>query len=87
MASTRTNAISALDAATAIFLVYCSWPGASAIINRLPSSSDIERYATSMVIPCSRSASRPSVNKLKSISPAGIIDPALLVLQADETVS
>ena len=40
-----------------------------------------------MVIPCSRSASRPSVNKLKSISPAGIIDQALLVLLADETVS
>ena len=60
-ASTRTSATSALDAATAILRVYCSWPGASAIINRLPFRSDIERYATSIVIPCSRSASRPSV--------------------------
>ena len=35
--------MSARDAATAIFLVYCSWPGASEMIKRRPSSNDIER--------------------------------------------
>ena len=87
MASTNTSAISARDAATAIFLVYCSCPGASAIIKRRSSRSDIERYATSIVIPCSRSASSPSVNKLKSISPAGIIEPARRTVRAEEIVS
>ena len=77
VASTKTIAISARDAATAILRVYCSCPGASEIIKRLPSSKDIERYATSIVMPCSRSASRPSVSKLKSISPAAIVEPAL----------
>ena len=43
VASTRTKAISAREAATAILRVYCSWPGASEMINRLPSSNDIER--------------------------------------------
>ena len=38
-------------------------------------------------MPCSRSASKPSVNKLKSISPAGMIEPARRTERADETVS
>ena len=40
-----------------------------------------------MVIPCSRSASKPSVNKLKSISPAGMMEPARLTFRAAEIVS
>ena len=87
VASTNTIAISARDAATAIFRVYCSCPGASEIIKRLPSNNDIERYATSIVMPCSRSASSPSVSKLKSISPAAIVEPALRTCRAEPTVS
>ena len=67
--------------------VYCSWPGASAIINLLPFKSDIERYATSIVIPCSRSASSPSVRSEKSISPAAIVEPPRRTLLAVATVS
>ena len=43
VASIKTKAISALDAATTMLRVYCSWPGASAIINRLPFRSVMER--------------------------------------------
>ena len=43
VASMRTMAISAREAATAMFRVYCSCPGASEIIKRLPSSNDMER--------------------------------------------
>ncbi|CAB5113604.1 unannotated protein [freshwater metagenome] len=57
------------------------------MIKRLPLRSDIERYATSIVIPCSRSASKPSVSKLKSISPAGIVEPVLRTFLAAPTVS
>ena len=42
-ASTKTSAISARDAATAIFLVYSSCPGASEIMSRFPFNSDIDR--------------------------------------------
>ena len=87
VASTKTIEISARDAATAILRVYCSCPGASEMIKRRPSRSDMERYATSIVIPCSRSASRPSVSKLKSISPAGIIEPARRTFRVESIVS
>ena len=86
-ASTNTRAISAREAATAMFLVYCSCPGASAMIRRFPLRSAIDRYATSMVIPCSRSASSPSVRSEKSISPAGIVEPVLRTVFADLIVS
>ena len=86
-ASSRTRATLDLDAATAMLRVYCSWPGASAIINLLPFKSDIERYATSIVIPCSRSASSPSVRSEKSISPAAIVEPPRRTLLAVATVS
>ena len=79
--------MSALEAATAIFRVYCSCPGASEIINLLPSNKDIERYATSIVIPCSRSASNPSVSKLKSISPAAIVEPLRRIFRVESIVS
>ena len=87
IASINTRPISAREAATTIFRVYCSCPGASLIIKRFPSRSDIERYATSMVIPCSRSASSPSVSKLKSISPAGIVEPLRRTFRAAPMVS
>ena len=41
--STKTSAISAREAATTMLRVYCSWPGASLIINRLPSKRFIDR--------------------------------------------
>jgi len=49
--------------------VYCSWPGVSARMN-LRFAVAKYRYATSMVMPCSRSARSPSVNREKSIGPA-----------------
>ena len=65
-ASMRITASSAVDAPVAMLRVYCSWPGVSATINfRL--SVLKKRYATSMVMPCSRSAWRPSTSKAKSI--------------------
>ena len=51
----------------AMLRVYCWWPGVSATIN-LRLSVVKKRYATSMVIPCSRSAARPSTKSAKSIS-------------------
>jgi hypothetical protein len=52
-----------------MFLVYCSCPGVSARMNfRLAVAK--YRYATSIVMPCSRSALRPSVKSEKSIGPA-----------------
>ena len=48
--------------------VYCSWPGVSATMN-LRRSVEKNRYATSMVMPCSRSAARPSTSSAKSRSP------------------
>ena len=42
--------------------VYCSWPGTSAMMNRRRAVAK-HRYATSIVIPCSRSAFRPSVKQ------------------------
>jgi len=47
--------------------VYCWWPGVSATTKaRLAVAK--KRYATSMVMPCSRSASRPSSSRAKSNS-------------------
>tara|TARA_R100000365_G_scaffold795_1_gene2749 strand:- start:611 stop:901 length:291 start_codon:yes stop_codon:yes gene_type:complete len=65
-ASTKSSARSALDAPVAMFRVYCSWPGVSATMN-LRFSVEKNRYATSMVMPCSRSATRPSTSSEKSI--------------------
>ena len=48
--------------------VYCSWPGVSARMN-LRRAVAKYRYATSIVMPCSRSAFRPSVNSEKSMGP------------------
>ena len=65
-ASIRIMANSALDAAVTIFLVYCSCPHESA--NYKFSFLCAENlYATSIVIPCSRSAAKPSTNNAKSI--------------------
>ena len=58
-ASMRMTARSANDAPTAMFLVYSSWPGVSATMKLLLSVVKY-LYATSMVIPCSRSAISPS---------------------------
>jgi hypothetical protein len=62
VASTSRIAMSAVEAATAMLRVYCSCPGASAMIARRPEGRYRWRYATSMVMPCSCSASRPSVS-------------------------
>jgi hypothetical protein len=69
LASTRRIATSAVEAPVAMFRVYCSWPGVSARMN-LRRAVAKYRYATSMVMPCSRSARRPSVKSEKSIGPA-----------------
>ncbi len=47
--------------------VYCSWPGVSATMY-LRVSVEKKRYATSIVIPCSRSAASPSSRSAKSSS-------------------
>ena len=60
-------ATSELEAPVAILRVYCSCPGVSATIN-LHFDVSKKRYATSIVIPCSRSACKPSINKARSIS-------------------
>jgi hypothetical protein len=62
-------ASSAVEAPVAMLRVYCSWPGVSASTN-LRRAVAKYRYATSMVMPCSRSARKPSVNREKSIAPA-----------------
>ena len=68
-ASTSRIATSAVDAPVAMLRVYCSCPGVSARMNlRLAVAK--YRYATSMVMPCSRSALSPSVKREKSIGPA-----------------
>ena len=62
-------ATSAVEAPVAMFRVYCSWPGVSARMNFRRAVAKY-RYATSIVIPCSRSALNPSVNSEKSMGPA-----------------
>ena len=66
-ASIRITASCAVLAPVTMLRVYCSWPGTSAMMNRRRAVAK-QRYATSIVIPCSRSAFRPSVKKEKSIS-------------------
>jgi hypothetical protein len=67
-ASIRITARSAVDAPVTMFRVYCSWPGESATMN-FRRSVEKKRYATSIVIPCSRSAVSPSTSSAKSRSP------------------
>ena len=63
-ASMRTSATSAVDAPVTMLRVYCTCPGVSAMMNlRLGVAK--YRYATSMVMPCSRSARRPSVSSAR----------------------
>ena len=58
---------SAVEAPVAMFRVYCSCPGVSATINfRFFVEKNL--YATSIVIPCSRSAANPSTMSAKSKS-------------------
>ena len=61
------RAQSAVDAPVTMLRVYCSWPGVSATMN-LRVSVEKNRYATSIVMPCSRSAARPSRSSAKSSS-------------------
>ena len=68
----RISATFAVDAPVTMLRVYCTWPGVSAMMN-LRFSVAKYRYATSMVIPCSRSAFRPSVKSEKSISSPSIL--------------
>src|SRR5579884_2399262 len=64
-ASTSTIPRSAVDAPVTMLRVYWTWPGASASWKRRFGVTN-ERYATSIVIPCSRSARRPSVSSARS---------------------
>jgi hypothetical protein len=49
-----------------MFRVYWMWPGVSAMMNRRFGVAK-KRYATSIVMPCSRSARRPSVRSDRSV--------------------
>ncbi len=64
-ASVRITASCAVDAPVAMLRVYCSWPGVSAMMKRRRGVAKW-RYATSIVIPCSRSARKPSVRNASS---------------------
>src|SRR4051812_48541459 len=68
-ASTRTIARSAVDAPVTMLRVYCTWLGVSARMNERRAVAKY-RYATSIVIPCSRSARRPSVRRERSSAPS-----------------
>ena len=63
-ASSRTTATSAVEAPVTMLRVYWTWPGASASWKRRDAVTN-DRYATSIVIPCSRSARRPSVRSAR----------------------
>ena len=65
-ASTSSMASSALEAPVAMLRVYCWWPGVSAT-TKARLGVEKKRYATSMVMPCSRSASSPSSSSAKSM--------------------
>ncbi len=55
-----------MDAPVTMLRVYCVWPGVSAMMNlRLGVAK--YRYATSIVMPCSRSARRPSVRRARFV--------------------
>ena len=63
-ASTRMIARFAVDAPVTMFLVYWTCPGQSAMMNfRFGVAKYL--YATSMVMPCSRSARKPSVRSAR----------------------
>ena len=49
-----------------MFRVYWMWPGVSAMMN-LRRGVAKYRYATSIVMPCSRSARRPSVSSARLV--------------------
>src|SRR6185312_10575629 len=69
-ASTSSTARSTLDAPVAMLRVNCWWPGVSATTKARRGLAK-KRWATSMVMPCSRSASSPSSSSAKStLSPA-----------------
>src|SRR6185312_4221560 len=68
-ASRSTTATSAVEAPVTMFRVYWTCPGASASWNRRVGVTN-ERYATSIVIPCSRSARRPSVSRARFTYPS-----------------
>ena len=74
LASIKITATSAVLAAVAIFLVYCSWPGVSAMMYFFLSVLK-NLYATSIVMPCSRSLASPSTKFAKSISPRSFLAP------------
>ena len=65
-ASTRMIATSAVDAPVTMLRVYCTWPGVSAMMN-LRRGLEKYLYATSIVMPCSRSERRPSVSRARSV--------------------
>ena len=65
-ASSRRTATSAVEAPVTMFRVYWMWPGVSAMMNRRFGVAK-KRYATSIVMPCSRSARRPSVRSARSV--------------------
>src|SRR5260221_2355591 len=66
-ASTRITASCAVEAPVTMFRVYCTWPGVSARMKRRRGVAKY-RYATSMVMPCSRSDRSPSVSSARSVS-------------------
>src|SRR6185437_13816447 len=64
-ASTSSTARSTLEAPVAMLRVNCRWPGVSATTKARRGLAK-KRWATSMVMPCSRSASSPSSSSAKS---------------------
>ncbi len=68
-ASSRTTAASAVDAPVTMLRVYWTCPGASASWKRRVGVTN-ERYATSIVMPCSRSALSPSVSSARLTYPS-----------------
>src|SRR6185369_5823504 len=65
-ASTTISARSAVDAPVTMLRVYWMWPGVSAMMNFRRGVAKY-RYATSIVMPCSRSARRPSVSSARFV--------------------
>jgi hypothetical protein len=63
-ASTSTMATSDVEAPVTMLRVYWACPGVSATMNERRGVAKY-RYATSIVMPCSRSARRPSVSRAR----------------------
>ena len=57
---------SAVEAPVTMFRVYWMWPGVSAMMNFRRGVAKY-RYATSIVMPCSRSARSPSVSSARLV--------------------